>query len=569
MSDTKLIKQISLSNVEIYGMLEEHARIIANFCRANNFAIMFRPINPITAIRLKQGHMGKVLNIHAKSSNYDFLAGEIPVDAWLSKASENNVSKENIEKINKQNEIELLNSKKKKFGLSCVNSDRELYNINFFIEKVQKKVKISGYNGAEFESFYEIDNSGNVIFDKSKNPKQPKIYIKKDGQYYEFNGWEDGKGYEVAKIKKPNIQPKQVKPVEIFAYSRYVGNNLKNIPITADYDQLTAGPAIDTNDIVFDLIKDKNIKKYLSTTNAEIGSQTTGSKKQQVEYFLKHVFGGKYFNKLKFLKDYNSKLLEVILDMNDLLFNDLNSLNQIMQKPELRSQILTGSGKLNKSLKFTQKELTALRLLGQTGYIIGLEKQELSDLLNYAISHGLEARHIPNEEISETDEHLLITPNKIETVKGFKNIINKINELRKEGFMIEVNPAWNIDVDFSKIPSEIFINKDNKNNKEPLMLLMYKELVRNNTEKNKQLFNALYQAETFYFQSDIVPIKPEQLFRRDMVMKVREANLSKAFEIYDAISKEKKLPCTVKELLRQRKANLSIVIGKKEGLQRI
>lgn len=81
-----LVERVNLDELEgKYGILLRHIKQIQRYNNRLNWLIMLRPINKDVAGKLHAGSRGKIISIKGKSSEFIFLAGDIPFEAGLSK----------------------------------------------------------------------------------------------------------------------------------------------------------------------------------------------------------------------------------------------------------------------------------------------------------------------------------------------------------------------------------------------------------------------------------------------------------------------------------------------------
>ncbi len=282
------------------GILSSHAEKVGEYNRLNNWLIVFRPINPDVAKKLNEGYRGKVIFIKSKSSEFPPIGGDIPFEAELSKSfnkgndviyhfnqiakdalkrkgeelksiiDENkDIFKKNIEELKRiettislikkspdsKLEEELLTIKKELAQkINSYKSKLEEYNLNFFLDKKPKRVSIPEEND-ECELYYKKLNSSIYDHNIEVNENSPVFYVKKsDKKFYKIKEYnEDGsiKSLEQNYFTEDNDI---FQNVEIFTYSQYKINDngeiLEDKPaLTADYDQLTAGPVYMTINI--------------------------------------------------------------------------------------------------------------------------------------------------------------------------------------------------------------------------------------------------------------------------------------------------------------------------------
>lgn len=232
-----------------YGILLKHMKQIREYNKRLNWIIILRPINRDVADKLKSGAKGKIINIKEKSSEFKFLAGDIPFEAALSKLGKNG-EKSNWDKIayfnsininslkNSDNNKELEGLKEQIEKLKNSTLTEKLknkilkYNLNFNLGKIQKTVEIEG---TKYECFYEYDPvNRHPKYEEYNGTQQPIIYVRKIGEVGNYSKIEynDSQiGYAVNNSKQIDSNNINLKPIEIFSYERYeecaISNNKK------------------------------------------------------------------------------------------------------------------------------------------------------------------------------------------------------------------------------------------------------------------------------------------------------------------------------------------------------
>ena len=175
-----------------YGILLRHIEQIKSYNKRLNWIIILRPINKEVASKLKSGGRGKIISIKGKSSEFTFLAGDIPYEAGLSKLGKdgsnsdwsrishfNSINKQSIENsygnkkaqdIKQQiEELRRLESQELQQTQQELNKEQQKlrnktleYNLNFNLSKIKKIVEI---DVKKYESFYETDGNGNPKYE--------------------------------------------------------------------------------------------------------------------------------------------------------------------------------------------------------------------------------------------------------------------------------------------------------------------------------------------------------------------------------------------------------------------
>lgn len=472
------------------------------------------------------------------------------------------------------------------------------YNLNFFLYIKPKEVKIPQENG-KFRLYYRetTENGHNVEVNENK----PVFYVRKtDGKYYKITGYNnDGSIESLVEIGVNSDEKNIFQEVKIFTYSQYKMNKNGEIledtpPLTADYDQLTAGSVYMTintnqtyekkkklwkaiNDITglqnseFNQENLKQIKNHFKNIQIFLPIIERGKKdnyncirnvdsltieqikpneiKEQLEY-LKDGFLTPAENidldviDLKFCKSEREKLITYPADkyMEGLRKNIENILN-IKDTQKFKENCKDNLAKIEKFLpdEFKKKYLpsgdittlgldsidmeeikTQLRiinkklgLLGTCSEDITREKMAIGEILEYAISHGLEIQHFPPEDIKPREEEFLIIDEmgKVRVIDGLEGLLSHINYKKSRGIAcLEVNPLWPIkkldngDIVYSKEEqtpiAEIYDALVG------LQLQQNTKKDKTSTEEQEDKFDPLghyIYAERLYYNGDFIP----------------------------------------------------------------
>ncbi len=225
---------------------------------------MLRPINKEVAGKLRSGGRGKIISIKGKSSEFTFLAGDIPYEAGLSKLGKdgsnsdwsrishfNSINKQliensygnkkaqdikqEIEELKQQiEELRRLESQELQQTQQELNEKQQKlrnktleYNLNFNLSKIKKIVEI---DGKKYESFYETDGNGNPKYEEHEEKQQPVVYVREVGsndKYLKIKYDSSKRGYSIDTDSRTQMKAdsKDIKPIEIFSYE----NNTRNV----------------------------------------------------------------------------------------------------------------------------------------------------------------------------------------------------------------------------------------------------------------------------------------------------------------------------------------------------
>jgi hypothetical protein len=518
-------------------MSEKHRKAIQNFCKLNEWCIIFRPINETVSLKLSLGYEGKILSAKGKSSDLEFLKGDIPFEAALSKVRENENWQEEIVKFNEINKDTIDKDKQdiedaEQLVQNFNKEESELFNLKFAISTTQKEIGVSNREG-KFPTYYKPTNP----------PNEPEFYIKlEEGKFHKFTKWKEEKKHQEAEIDEATyVSGDGLKKVEILCYkkSKYDPITkecwLEDVYLTADYDQLAAGPQRHIDPIAY-MINNIPIRQ---TQNSQTRNLIVDDKENLYQLMRPVITEDNYTSKIAkekldeklkiFLEDFPKQ--DYLQRQND---EDLiewqkrwkSAWEKVKGKKETEEE-----WKLNKDINILKK---TLHLLGITTELIGLEKLELAKDTNFSTSHGTETEHYEPEPIKDDDEFLVFNPNELSlvlnqndkelydikwiqkllaltpanskkpyTVKGMQGLLDAINSLRKKGIVLNVNPAWDIKLDLNneenivkivksdeKTITSLFNNKikDYKKDKKPNFVIENIEKLRNKVAKYEKLF---------------------------------------------------------------------------------
>jgi|GEM_PF-7084291 len=234
-------------------MYEKHLKSVAEMCEDNNLVLMWRPINAAVSEKYSQGYVGKALNTKGKSSEYGPIAGDIPVDARLSKLS----AQADLAKVQKDTQyftdmnrtvIETAREKMDRLreeGKLGTPDEYNEFNEQNYVTSVGKRVELEGISG-EFYLYYVTEGDNEVVFEEVNGRLVPKFYAMDPNSkenIWKYN-YEDNR-YEQVPDPQTELGDARLERVEILAYCYYRklddGQYVEEQrPVTADYDELTS-----------------------------------------------------------------------------------------------------------------------------------------------------------------------------------------------------------------------------------------------------------------------------------------------------------------------------------------
>jgi hypothetical protein len=390
------------SKRKIKDLTSDDQKSIQETATANVMIIIWRPINPDAKTKLSQpGIMGKGLNIKAKSSVFEPIAGDIPYDVRLSKIwnSDDDNVKHAQGKIDKQIKSDndthqhIFSEEKKDPLLFDINK----YNDQLLVTKIEKTILVNNKN----EFVYCFCDGNNQIIRQPGIDGNPWFAVKVDGNQYKiFNNVTKKFDLSWETVKEQNNW--QAKPVEILGYRQCclaINNELemKICPITADYDELVSATA----------------KFYPFDNNTDIT--------------IKFDFDRDFYISLVEAKENKGKSLS---------FEEITAKFILLYEQAIKEE--------NRQVKQDQQQ-PFMGLVNDWQHVF---KTVLKIDTNAHTNHGPEVNNPFPEIFSEKGEYPIFYPSKTPETKSMseKDVCNFINEHRKNGFPLDVNPRWGWEV---------------------------------------------------------------------------------------------------------------------------
>jgi hypothetical protein len=409
------IHEVQVEKIDDSGMTYKHNFAVSKYAVSNDVVLIWRPINPEAAKRLegKNPYMGKSLNTKGKSSTFGPIAGDIPFDAALSKAA---MDPKLIQKFQEKNQHEVEESNNQMAKIAGKITQKNIADINdlLLVKTIDKTVEVGGETERKL-LYYLKDTKGNVAIDEMTN--EPLFFVQLAGDTADSKekksiSSKPPRWYAYDKNSKQFTRPinlstyKTFSPevVKIMAYRQFEFEDgtlkEKSYPITADYDELTSAPC----------------KLYPFHNNLEIHTIFT------------------------FPKSLHNKMAE----------RTLTTAEQI----DLMAQVI-----FTYEQRLKQEDIDALATATPgMGYIKEWQwaaKRYLKDVTAGATNHGSEANN-PFPEKFSIGNHAVHLPNGgIEILRNEHEICAFINEWRKKGFPLDVNPKWGWDI--NEKTGELFV----------------------------------------------------------------------------------------------------------------
>jgi len=393
------------------GMTTKHELIMSLFAKLNDTVMIWRPINPEAAVKLDSPAMpykGKALNVKAKSSEFGPIAGEIPVDARLSKLGQglftSGITMEEIDQLNKElaaltkkNEQVLEAERQQYLALLQSTNKTDVADINnrFLLTKMPK------LDQHQREIYYFLDQQDNPVTAESN--KQVPLFAafdKDENIYYQYN-------YGSQKFEHP-IQRQETflqlyKPmlVEIMAY-RWFGRTLDDqikCPITADYDELVSAsgkrfPLLHNEKVQVKI--SRRIMRLLVISGAPLAAPTQFTDEDR--------------NRLK------GKITELVAEL--ILSYELK------EKQENRDLMLSAQ-------------------MGAVNDWQWAMKTHLKHETDSATNHGPEINNpFPEPFVEDGNYPVFVPKGEFPALQNEEAILGFINQKRNEGYPLLVNPKW-------------------------------------------------------------------------------------------------------------------------------
>src|SRR5579872_146326 len=156
----------SMPDTEASGMTHQHSLTLSKFAAANDVIVIWRPINKNAAGRLDRAinpYMGKGLNTKGKSSEFGPIAGDIPLEAGLSKVAITDT--DHIPKFNTKNQEALQKDQEKYETIKDKITDKNIGEMNdlLLVTSVNKKTS----DGKTI--YFFADENNNIVWNDQTN----------------------------------------------------------------------------------------------------------------------------------------------------------------------------------------------------------------------------------------------------------------------------------------------------------------------------------------------------------------------------------------------------------------
>lgn len=372
----------------------EYHTVFADFAADNDMVVLLRPLNKKAGkgLRSTDGgcqHIAKRLQTKGKSSEFDPIAGEIPVRAALSKLAVKSPGL--IAEFEEKNQKALKKSAEIMLQIEVV-TPAQVHELNqLFLEvAVVKKTE-------EGKVIYFVeDQLGNVVWNQKET--SPLFLIANDADI----GWlayeESSKTFSLQQTL-----PNQWKciPVEIMAYQQFKVEKMngqeivveKKCPIISDYDELVSAPRK-----IFPLQDNHNLA-------------------------LRVTIDQSFFNNL--YQSYATRKLDPVDVAAELIFRYEDECKREYDNIENSSGLNFGMVNENQSAEIAY----------------------LKQATNGAVNHGPEVNN-PHPEKILPGEYLVYLPDRRKLIlHDEQEICNFVNQYRALGFPIYVNSKWGWEID--------------------------------------------------------------------------------------------------------------------------
>lgn len=378
------------------GMARQHRRETQKFSLVNQTIMIWRPINAETANKLvastSAGNIlhakGKGLFIKAKSSIYGPIAGDIPTNVQLSKLALSDP--EHAKKYQVTIHQQLADAQRILTAID-INIPSQLDQKLCLITDINQKelvVSIPKLDAQQKQIHCIANTGGEIIYEKLADNQKPifVIYDETSQQWLRYN-----------ELIKQFSEPFQLgtnqttSSVEILAYLELYLNEAGEIakryyPITADYDELTAAS-----------------KKLFPLLNNKEGITT-----RLTPTFYEHLASAEPLTKLQ-------TIVELVLAY------------ELENKQQLREKGLFGSMGIVNDIQYAYKVF-------------------LKEATQGATNHGPEVNNPFPEPLVVGDYPIFLADGSIQVRHTEQELCNFINQQRKLGFPLEVNPKWGWDI---------------------------------------------------------------------------------------------------------------------------
>lgn len=235
------------------GITDAHQLYFSKLAKEHHLILLWRPVNSNAAGKLANNYVGKRLNLKSKSSEFGPIAGDIPSNPRLGKAIFFEEEKlKNLDAVNRSlvaYSVEESDSAIRD-KIASLGTEREKQDAIAKLNDAYRVTEMDKYIGENL-IYYATEADGSILtleLNNSSEPsKTPRFFIQiSENQYQEYN-------YEQSDFSKPVILAEEnlsFQPVKILAYKRFRYNEtnsciIEDKPITADYDELACCPRND------------------------------------------------------------------------------------------------------------------------------------------------------------------------------------------------------------------------------------------------------------------------------------------------------------------------------------
>ena len=399
--EDKVMEHIEKSKGNTTGMTEEHNIIMAKSAAAQDMITIWRPINKKAKEKLSRSYMGKGITVKGKSSEFGPIAGDIPVNAALSKlASEKEESKrtKEISKFQKliddsiSKDLASLNKTLAELENTSLHN-KSLFKGRQFISKGFKKCAyvLPSEETINVDLLYFKNNENHILYEINTN--LPLFGIEVNGSIlfynYKTNHFELRNNNIVAEYNKEIVE---ILTYNIITFNEHGILDIKSYYITADYDELVSAT--------------KKLYPYYENANlkAEIPLSLFHDSQQKV-----------ISDQTVTLSDIEAKVVWQ------------HEKAEKKERSTLINSFEEAMGKVNEN----QRAIKAVHK---------------SDTLN-ATNHGPEVNNPYPEFLSEGKYAFFLPDGQWGVLNNAQEICNFINDKRKLGFPLEVNVKWGWDID--------------------------------------------------------------------------------------------------------------------------
>jgi len=497
--------------MESSNIFEPHYNEIKEVCKQENSLVCFRGINGAAKNIFAKGGRGKLIFTKGKSSEFGPLEGYVPAAPILSKKRESELKKLKEEPVS-------LEEQKRLIDVEDVDiKAKSILNFEDFVEgiKANDSTRITqDFVDHVMSIAYPTDfkvlvdkREYQLFYDLADRNDKPSFYIKKNDGIYRVLQDKDNKiTVEKSKDKLENLEK-----IQVLSYLDIKAGELQKF---VDSDKVSSADLKNENydsfsreciSFIYDISSNQELRHHPITADYDLE-------------ITSHEFKNKISNADEFSKE----------------------MSKALEYDRVDNFIQENNGKIDSNYA------DIFGITTQNDFAL---QKKLALKTNYTVSHGPEIYHIPPEEIKESEKFEgFNSKGEYFSKTGIKGLVELINQERKNGRIVDVNPAWPIDISIDK---DGFSNikereKSKDNNLKNYLIDFNKKILAIDSEEERYKYDlALHlavEAKRLCFGQDATDSN-----LKDDIEKNREETLKEIIK-GDRISRAKRMQENIKKI---------------------